>query len=191
MNTVEALKIVNAALTRTGNNTITSFTDGSDEALVANSNYEEIILEELSDYPYSFSKEDAPLTIIVQPAFDEWDYVYQLPATLIRLIRIHISGKPIEFKKKADKVFCNEPTGVRAEYIYRADELDWSYDFRGKITARMEALFLRALSESYEAAEAREKFAQGKGIYVRNSDSQNQTPKDRRQNSRLIDIRRG
>ena len=190
MNTAEALVIVNSSLTRSGNNPITAFDDGSDEAVVASANYEEVVKEELAAYPYSWAKEDVDLDRIDAPAIDEWAYVFQLPAILVKLVRVHVDGRVVPYKQKGRKLYCGQMENVSAEYISRADESEWSFDFRGKIITRLEAIFLRALSEDYEKAELREDRAESKGLKVQNQDSQNQTPRDRRIQGRLVAIRR-
>lgn len=191
MNEAEAIIICNAALTRTGNDPITDFDDGSAEATVMAANYEEIIKEELSEHTWSFAKSDNDPNRLSEDAIDEWAYVYQLPTDLIRLVRVHVNGRPIPFKRKGAKLYCNEIENVRVEYISRPDEEEWPYDFRGKIITRLEALSLRALSEDYDKAELRENKADEKTIMSRSHDSQNQSPKDRRSVSRLVNIRRG
>ena len=190
MSTAEAIIITNSALTRTGHNEITDFEDGSDEAVCAKANYEELVREELAAYPWSWAKTDADLDRINAATIDEWAYVYQLPETVIKLVRVHVYGRGIEYKKKGDKVYCNEVEGVSAEFIYRADEEDWSPDFRGNLIRRLEAVFLRGLDENYDAAELRERAADDNGSMTKSRDGQNRTPKDRRRPSRLVAIRR-
>lgn len=190
MSTAESILIVNAALTRTGHEEITDFEDGSDEARVARANYEEIVAEELASFPWSWAKDDADLDRINEDAIDEWAYVYQLPTNLIKLVRVHMDGRTIKYKRKGTKLYCNEIENVSVEYIFRAEEEAWSWDFRGKIITRLEAIFLRALSEDYDKAELREGAANDKSMMVKSHDGQNQTPKDRRKVSRLVAIRR-
>ena len=191
MNTAEAIIIANAALTRTGHNEITDFEDGSDEAVLMNANYEEVVKAELASFPWSWAKTDEELNRLNINAIDEWAYVYELPVTVVKLVRVHVDGRGIEYKKKGDKIYCDEIENVSAEFIYRADEDDWSHDFRGNIIRRLEALVLRGLDENYDAAELRERSAEDNGSFTKSRDGQNRTPKDRRRVSRLVAIRRG
>lgn len=189
MSTSEAIRYVNAAATRTGNEPITSFDEGSAESIVAANNYELIVEEELSSFPYSWAKTDKDLNRLEATPIDGWAYVFQLPPDLIKIIRCHVNGVSVPYKRKGDKVYTDEEY-TTLEYTYRVEEEEWSADFREKIITRMEALFLRALSEDYDKAEAREDRSEDKGKIVKSQDSQNQTPKDRRPASRLVTCRR-
>lgn len=189
MSISSAIKIVNAALTRTGNSPITDFYDGSTEATVAANNYDLLVEEEICSYPYSWAKTDNGLNRLAETPIDEWAYVHQIPEECIRLVRCHVNGISVPYKRKDSRVYSNEEN-LTAEYMFRAEEEDWSPDFRGRIISKLEAVFLRALSEDYDKAEFLEKHASDKDRMVKSQDSQNRSPKDRRPTSRLVACRR-
>ncbi|TXH13841.1 MAG: hypothetical protein E6R03_10580 [Hyphomicrobiaceae bacterium] len=189
MSTSEAIRIANASLTRTGNEPITSLDDGSAEAVVIANNYDLIIEEELCAYPYSWAKAERQLSRLDEESIEGWAYIFQLPSDCIRVVKCHVGGKAVPFKRKEDKIYSNEES-LSLEYIFRPEEEDWGADFKGKIIGRLEALCLRALSEDYDKAEAIESRADEKGRLVKSQDSQNQSPQDRRPTSRLVSCRR-
>lgn len=189
----EQIKIINAALTRTGNNQITGLDDGSVEAEIAAANYEEVVWEELSDHPWSFAKKSAELNKLAETPENEWTYVYEEPADLLELVTVTQSKAGVAYERNANKIFShadNTNTAVFCEYIARVEETLWPGKFRAAIIERLEALFIRALNEDYSAAEARERDAEIGNRRARFGDSKNQTPR-RRKVSRLTLWRRG
>lgn len=188
MSTAENIKIINAALTRSGHNQITSLTDGSAEAEVANANYNEIVAAAITRYPYSWARKYKELNRLSETPDDEWSYVYQLDSDLLKFVVAEVNGSPIEYEIKGTKLYCDESDNVYAEYIYQPAESFFPHDFKEAVITRMEALFLRALSDKDKEAEARDSRADYQFTLARNNDAKNKSPRDRR-TSRLVSVR--
>lgn len=69
MNNTLAVAIVNAAISRTGGNTITAFDDGSVEANLANANYEQIVEKALEAKPWRFARKTYAPALVTGCAF--------------------------------------------------------------------------------------------------------------------------
>jgi hypothetical protein len=181
------LAIINAALTRTGNQTITSLDDAVIGAQIATANYEELVKAELSANPWKSATKTEVLDIQMDgddpvAAPDPWLYVYDLPDDLVSLRTIAVAGMPIDYAVMGSTILCNvlsdDTTDVVAHYVWRVGVALWPPWFVESVTQRLEALFLRAIGERYEEAEARDKSADMQFSVARNRDAQMQTPRD-------------
>lgn len=172
---------INAALTRTGNQPITSFDDGTTEAIVAEQNYEPIVIQELSAYRWKWATKQAALVMLENGPELPWGYAYQLPSEdLVMLRSVEALGIPIQFERMGATILSNydEDAGLIAKYTYRPNESLWPGYFQALIIKRLEALFLRAIGERYREAESADKEADRLAMRARLLDSQSQPAKD-------------
>lgn len=174
-----SIPVINAALTRTGDDPITSLDDGTPQAAVAAANYDEIVNGFLSSCPWKFASRTlqlAPLAVIVDPP---WQFAYQRPADLLALRVVEANGRPIEWELLADKILCNVGDGlVIVKYTYRSEEPYWPKFFRLAVIATLEPMFLRAIGERYSEAAERDKKATLLQAMARNRDSQSQSARN-------------
>lgn len=191
--TAENILIINAALTRTGNNQITSLTDGSSEAEIMAANYEEIVLEELDEYFWHFATKEKALNKLVWTSTNEWDYKYQAPSDILAIKRVFQNGLPVEYERNRDEIYTNADnanTPVYIEYVVRISEENWPPKFRSAIIKRLEALALRSLNEDYDKADTRENNAEISVRRARNRDANNKSNRRVPKSYRLTGIRR-
>jgi hypothetical protein len=179
MATANAMPIINAALTRTGDDPITSLDEGTPQAAVASANYDDLV-NGLLAYPWKFASRTmqlAALDVIVDPP---WLFAYERPADLLQPRVLEVNGCPIDYEILADKILCNTGSEVPVilKYTYRADESFWPKYFRVAVIATLESLFLRAIGERYSEAEARDKRAAQLQAAARNRDSQSPTARN-------------
>lgn len=81
--------IVNGALRLVGGGRITSLTDGSNNANVANDLYEELRDDLLRSHPWNFATKRQKLAqSVTAPAF-EFDHAYPLPSDWLRTVSVH------------------------------------------------------------------------------------------------------
>ena len=89
------ITICNQALNLLGADTISSFTDTTnDAATVCNNIYETVKKQTLSMYPWSFALTKQQLSRSSTTPVNEWAYQYDLPSTAI-------SGTPLQFYKSS------------------------------------------------------------------------------------------
>jgi len=188
--------IINAALTRTGNNPITSLTDGSLGAKIAASNYDDLVEAELANYPWKRASKIAQLDRIDADTMGDppepWSAAYQLPDDLVEIRTVKVAGRPIDYEVHGDKILCDAGTtdAVILHYIWRAAEADWPAWFRLGMIHRCEAMFLRGIGERYQEADDRDKAAERQFARARNRDSQSQTAREP-MTSPTLEARRG
>jgi hypothetical protein len=174
------LDFVNAALTRTGNASITTLNDGSSGGNIAGANYDLIVATALTGYPWRWATKTGTLAAITGDPDPPWLYAYELPTDLLFLRVVTVSGSPIDYEQQFNKLLCNYDTSsdVIAKYTWNVPESYWPADFAEAITQQLEALFLRGVGERYEEAEARAKIAARTLQAAKTADSKKAAPRD-------------
>lgn len=187
-----AIPIVNAALTRTGDEPITDFDEGTLQAKVAVTNYDEIVNGMLSGYPWKFCSRQFQLTMLAVTPDLPWLFAYERPNDVLDLRDVEVAGKPINYELLSDVILCNADgsTPVLAKYTYRLDEPFWPKYFRLAVIATLEPMFLRSIGERYDQATDRDKMAARLQALARNRDAQSQTARNPVQ-SPLLAARQG
>ena len=111
-----ALSICNEAIALLGGQTMTDFTDNTQEARLVEQFYTSAINQTLRDYDWAFAtKRSSELAALDDEPEFEWSYQYQLPADCIRVISVY--GDP-DFVIEGDVLLINEGTGVYLKYVY-------------------------------------------------------------------------
>jgi hypothetical protein len=181
----EDLSLVNAALTRTGDDPISSFTDADRiAATIADLNYEFIVKSELARSRMKLPTKTQQLSLIDADEMGDppapWLYAYTLPTDLVVLHTIKVFGMPVKYEQAGKIIFCDqdETVEVVAHYSWRIPA-DWfSPEFAEGIIRRMEAVFCRGVGERHKEAAARDAAADEIFAQARTRDAQSQTPRD-------------
>lgn len=176
--------VINAAAGRTGNNPMTSLSDGSIVANIASSNYEDLVKAELSLHPWKSASKIASLVRLDPDVEGEppapWSAAYQLPGDVIDIRTVTVWGEPIDYAVHGDAILCYAAPDqdVVLSYVWRVPEALWPPWFREGMIRRCEAIFLRGIGERYREAQARDVAADDQFAKARTRDSQSQTPRD-------------
>lgn len=168
------LDFINAAATRTGNEPITELNDGTPVGNTAGANYDQIVKAALTVYPWRWATKTATLAAITGDPDPPWTYAYQLPSDLLKLRSVAVNGQPFRYERQFNKLLCDISTDsdIIIKYTWSVPESDWPATFAEAIIQQIEALFLRAVGERYDEAEARAKEAKLTFSLARNEDSQ-------------------
>ncbi len=175
--------VVNAALTRTGNDPISSFSGTTPAHKVAAENYETLVEAHLSVYPWKRASRVEQLSRIDADEHGDppepWTAAYQLP-DLADIRTVKVDGYPIPYEVHGDTILCDaaETDAVILHYVWRAAESDWPAWFREGVVRELEAVFLRGIGERYREAELRQDAATEWWKTAKNRDSQSQPPRD-------------
>lgn len=175
------LTVINAALTRIGEAPISSLTDTSVGAQIANENYEQIVEAHLSIYPWKRASKTAQLSRLDPDVEGEppepWGAAYSLPSDLTEVRAVKVGGAVIPYEISGDVILTDaaESHDVILHYVWRADEADWPPWFREGIIRTLEALFLRGIGERHREAAEREEAARDWWKLAKGRDSQSQT----------------
>lgn len=111
------VSICNQALGWLGANLIVSFEDEITESDLCKANYDPLRRTVLEEGPWSFAISRVQLNEVVGAPVYEYDYTYQLPTDLIRVIEVSDPTAEIrDWVKEGDKILCNYST-VFIKYI--------------------------------------------------------------------------
>lgn len=175
---VTDLRYINAALTRTGFEAITTVPGNTAEGAVAAENYELLVQSILAAYPWKFATATRRLNHLADAPDLPWLHAYQRPADMLELRTVKVDGYTVDYEVMSDKILCNqdEDQTVIATFVWRVPEAQWPGWFGEAVIQSLEALFLRSPGEMYEEAEARQKSADRQMLKAQGRDAKMKTP---------------
>ena len=174
-----AIKICSRASVLIGGNLIASFTDGTVEADVANSMYEDTARTALTNSRWRFATTQAVLNRLAEEPVGRFSAAYQLPADCLMLGAVTIADATIEYDTYGDKVYCDASANdeLVADYIYRAPEGDWPPYFISAVEYEMAALMAISVARDASLANMFQQKAAHEMFRARRLESQQQTTK--------------
>jgi len=88
---------------------ITSFTDGSTEALVANNVYEDITQASLTRHKWRFATNQKTLSLLTNTPVGRYDYAYQVPTNpeVLQINTITVNDYVIPYARYQDYIYVN------------------------------------------------------------------------------------
>lgn len=179
------------ALILIGASPITSFDDGTTEAIVADNLYQDTVRDLLSRHRWRFASSQIQMSRLVDVPEHKWDAAYQIPSECILVHGVYINGSPIEFDRYQDMIYCNaaETDEVFIDYMFQADESLWPPYFVMTVILQMASVFAYSVAQQEALADLFEKRALRQFTVARNLDSQSQTNR-KLPISRFLDVRR-
>ena len=188
---ITSIDICARALVLIGASPITSFDDGTTEAIVADNLYEDTVRDLLSRYRWRFASSQIQMNRLVDVPEHRWDAAYQVPAECILVHGVYVNESPIEFDRYQDMIYCNavDTDEVFIDYMFRADEALWPPFFVMTVILQMASVFAYSVAQQEGLADLFEKRALRQFTIARNLDSQSQTNR-RLPTSRFLDVRR-
>lgn len=181
------IDIINAALTRTGNNPISALTNDALGARIASQNYEKLVRREISAGRYKWATKHVVLSLLDPVVHGDaprpWLNSYQAPADMLDLRSIKadaMDGLPIRYELQSKTIFAVEgiETDLIASYLYRVPEADLPEMFVEGIIRRLEAMFQRGIKERDDVAKDRDKDADAAFGEARRLDAQSTPPRE-------------
>ncbi|MCA1831230.1 MAG: hypothetical protein LC750_00520 [Actinobacteria bacterium] len=171
---------INAALTRTGNDPLTTLEGGSPAQKIATANYELIVKELLCAYPWRWATKAKTLVMLDGTPDLPWAYAYQIPNDILHIRVATVSGYPLDYERQGNKLLCNagNTQDVVLIYTYSVEESLWPQTFAEAVIQRMEAVFLRGIGERYQEADEREKSAKVQLQQAKREDAKGRSPRD-------------
>ncbi len=141
-----ALSICNEAINLLGGQTLTDFTDNTQEARLVEQFYTSAIKQTLRDYDWAFAtKRSSELAVLDDEPEFEWSYQYQLPSDCVRVISVH--GDP-DFVIEGDVLLINEDSDVYLKYVYLITDVSlFDSLFRRALVRRLAADMAYALTK--------------------------------------------
>tara|TARA_R100000278_G_scaffold55515_1_gene46127 strand:- start:275 stop:859 length:585 start_codon:yes stop_codon:yes gene_type:complete len=172
-----AVDISARALTLIGANPISSFSETSTEAQIANNMYEDVAQASLCQTRWRFSTNQAVLNQLSDVPTGRFDVAHQLPVDTLMVHAITVSDLLIQYSIYGDKVFSNSSTSdeLVADFTFRANETSWPSYFTLAVEYQLAAIFATSIARDDGLANAMEQKAERLMAKARTLDSQQQT----------------
>jgi hypothetical protein len=172
-----SIDICARALILIGADPITSFDDGTTEALVSVNMYEDVARAALVNSRWRFSTNQAVLNLLSAAPTGRYDRAYQLPNDLLMLHAVTVQDLPIEYQIYGSKVYADtDPADVViADYTYRAEEETWPSYFTLAVEYALAVVFATSIARDSSLASLMKTQANEAMAKARSLDSQQQT----------------
>jgi|TARA_R110002012_G_scaffold320946_1_gene546858 hypothetical protein len=165
------------ALILIGAEPLTSFDDGTNEALVASSTYEDVARAGLVNTRWRFATKQAQLSRLAAAPTGRYDAAYQLPSDSLMLHAVTVNDYPILYQSYADKIYCDATTSdvLIADYTFRVGEEDWPSYFVLAVEFSLASIFAISIARDTQLSDFMEQKAALAMAKARGLDSQQQT----------------
>jgi hypothetical protein len=172
-----AVDICARALILIGAEPITSFDDGTTEALVSVNMYEDVARASLVNARWRFSTNQDVLNRLTDAPTGRYDNAYQQPDGTLMIHAITVNDNPIEYQIYGDKVYGNTSTNdvLIADYTYRANEQDWPSYFTIAVEYGLATLFATSIARDPSLAALMQDASTKAMAKARSLDAQQQT----------------
>lgn len=150
---ISDVKLAQRACTRAGMEPISSFSDGTAEAIVLNDNYDAVVDDALASFPWPFALKEVALDEVAETPPQGYDTVYQLPAEALQVQEVLINGTPHSWEIIGDKVVVAASGDANGRYTYRVDESKWHPVFSEYIVMKLAAMLASGVAHDGNRAQ--------------------------------------
>ena len=171
------LDICSRSLILIGAEPISSFDDGSTEALVCVNLYEDLVRTSLTNTRWRFATNQQVLNRLTNEPTGRYDQAYQLPTDSIMVHALTVNDNNIDYQLYGDKAFANTSTAdvVVADYTFRVSEIHFPSYFTIAVTFSLGVVLATSIARDASLAQLMTVRADGAMAKARSLDSQQQT----------------
>jgi len=123
------IEVAQKAMVLIGLEPLTSFTDQTDEALVANTIFEDVVEDCLAQHNWNFATGQKTLSRLTAVPVDRWDAAYALPTSpsVVQVQTVTIDDQPQQYDIYERYVYLNADASetVVLNYIFRPETQYW------------------------------------------------------------------
>ena len=123
------IEVAQRAMVLIGLEPLTSFTDQTDEALVANTVYEDVVEDCFAQHNWNFATGQQKLARLANTPVDIWDAAYAMPTNpkVLQVNTVTIDDSPQQYDIYERYIYINAGTNddVVLNYIFRVDTQYW------------------------------------------------------------------
>ena len=170
------------ALVMIGAQPITSFTDGSTEALVANNVYEDITKAALTRHKWRFATTQKQISLLTNAPVGRYDYAYQVPTNpeVLQINTITVNDYVIPYARYQDYIYVNSygsSSTLVMDYIYRVDEAYFPPHFILALEYELASIFAGSVARDAAMIKQFKELAERQFLIAKNIDSSETTTK--------------
>ena len=137
---------------------LSSFTEGTDEALVMNTTYEDVVEDCLAQNNWNFATGQIVLSRLADNPVDRWDSAYAMPTdpAVIQVQTITVGGvvQTYDIYEKYIYINANETETVVLNYIYRVDTQYWTPAFTLWVIYRLASILALSVTRKADIAKS-------------------------------------
>ena len=179
---VTKVDIASRALVMIGANPIASFTDGTTEANVTNTIYEEIIESSLTRHNWRFATGQQQLSLLANSPTGRFEYAYQIPANpeCLKILAVTVNDALIQYNRYEDKIYLDgfgSQSTVIMDYIFRQSEDQFPPHFRLAIEYKLASIFGGSVARDAALVREFDQLSERQILIAKNTDSQETTTK--------------
>ena len=182
------------ALVMIGAQPISSFSDGSTEALVASNLYTDVLESCLTRHRWRFATTQGSLSLLSSTPTGRYDYAYALPTTpaVLNIISITVNDYVIPYARYQNYIYVNgygSSSTLVMDYIYKVGEEYFPPHFRLAVEYELASLFAGSVARDSAMIEQFKTLSERQFLVAKNIDSTETTSKVLDTN-RFINLRR-
>ena len=134
------------ALIMIGAQPISSFSDGSTEALVASNIYDDVVEASLTRHRWRFATTQAELSLLTNTPTRRYDYAYQMPTdpAVLQINTITVNDNIIPYERYQNYIYVNgygSNNKLIMDYIYRVGEEYFPAHFKLALEYQLASVF--------------------------------------------------
>jgi hypothetical protein len=188
-----SIDICARALVMIGAQPISSFSDGSTEALVASNVYTDVCEASLTRHRWRFATTQQSLNLLTNTPEGRYDYAYQMPTSpeVLQIISITVNDYVIPYSRYQDYIYVNSygsNSTLVMDYIYKVDEDYFPPHFRLALEYELAAVFAGSVARDSSMIRQFKELAERQFLVAKNIDSAETTTKVL-DTSRFINLR--
>ena len=173
---------------------ISSFTDGSTEALVANNIYNDIAEASLTRHRWRFATTQSTLSLLTNTPTGRYDYAYQMPTSpeVLQIISITVNDYVIPYSRYQNYIYVNSygsTSSLVMDYIYKVDEAYFPPHFRLALEYELASVFAGSVARDSSMIKQFKELSERQFLVAKNIDSAETTSKVL-DTTRFINLRR-
>ena len=186
-----AIDLCSRGLILIGAEPITSFADGTTEALVAVNMYEDIVRSALVNTRWRFATNQTQLNLLTDAPTGRYDNAYQLPTDRLMIHALTVNDNVIAYQLYGDMAYADtaDTDTVVCDYTYRPSEENFPPHFNIAVIYSLANVFAVSIARDASLGQQMAVMANNAMLKARNVDSQQQTTRSLTQ-TRFITERR-
>ena len=152
------IEVAQRAMVLVGMEPLSSFTESTDEALVMNTTYEDLVEDCLAQNNWNFATGQIVLSRLADTPVDRWDSAYAMPTepAVIQVQTVTV-GKVVQTCDIYEKyIYINAQANeeVVLNYIYRVDTQYWTPAFTLWVIYRLASILALAVTRKADVAKS-------------------------------------
>jgi len=188
------IEVAQKAMVLVGLEPLASFTDQTDEALVANTIFEDVVEDCLAQHNWNFATGQKTLSRLTAVPVDRWDAAYALPTSpsVVQVQTVTIDDQPQQYDIYERYIYINAEVSedVVLNYIYRPETQYWPPAFTMWVIFRLASVFALSVTRKSDVAKSYVDLAEAQFRRAKARDSQQVTTQGLRP-SRFHRVRMG